>query len=69
VSAAADLSLRVVDVQALLQLLTDLNGPGRRWYAIRMRVQGNVVGADSVLLWQTGYPVDAHETGFVPLGT
>ena len=23
---------------------------------MRMRVQGNVVGADSVLLWQTGYP-------------
>ena len=44
------------NVQALLQLVTDLNGPGRRWYAMRMRVQGNVVGADSVLLWQTGYP-------------
>jgi formylmethanofuran dehydrogenase subunit B len=43
------------NVQALLQLVTDLNGPGR-WYAMRMRVQGNVVGADSVLLWQTGYP-------------
>jgi formylmethanofuran dehydrogenase subunit B len=44
------------NVEALLQLVTDLNGPGRRWYAMRMRVQGNVVGADSVLLWQTGYP-------------
>jgi formylmethanofuran dehydrogenase subunit B len=43
------------NVQALLELVTDLNGPGR-WYAMRMRVQGNVVGADSVLLWQTGYP-------------
>jgi formylmethanofuran dehydrogenase subunit B len=43
------------NVQALLQLVTDLNDPGR-WYAMRMRVQGNVVGADSVLLWQTGYP-------------
>jgi formylmethanofuran dehydrogenase subunit B len=43
------------NVQTLLQLVTDLNGPGR-WYAMRMRVQGNVVGADSVLLWQTGYP-------------
>ena len=42
-------------MQALLQLVTDLNDPGR-WYAMRMRVQGNVVGADSVLLWQTGYP-------------
>jgi formylmethanofuran dehydrogenase subunit B len=43
------------NVQGLLQLVTDLNGPGR-WYAMRMRVQGNVVGADSVLLWQTGFP-------------
>lgn len=43
-------------VQALLQLVTDLNGEGRRWYAMRMGGQGNVVGADSVLLWQTGYP-------------
>ncbi len=43
------------NVQALLQLVTDLNDAAR-WYAMRMRVQGNVVGADSVLLWQTGYP-------------
>jgi formylmethanofuran dehydrogenase subunit B len=43
------------NVEALLQLVTDLNVP-RRWYAMRMRVPGNVVGADSVLLWQTGYP-------------
>jgi formylmethanofuran dehydrogenase subunit B len=43
------------NVQALLQLVTDLNDCGR-WYAMAMRVQGNVVGADSVLLWQTGYP-------------
>jgi formylmethanofuran dehydrogenase subunit B len=44
------------NVQALLQLVADLNGHGRRWVAMRMRVQGNVVGADMVLLWQTGYP-------------
>jgi formylmethanofuran dehydrogenase subunit B len=43
------------NVQALLQLVTDLNEWGR-WYAMRMRVQGNVVGADSVLAWQTGFP-------------
>jgi formylmethanofuran dehydrogenase subunit B len=43
------------NVQALLELVTDLNDVGR-WYAMAMRVQGNVVGADSVLLWQTGYP-------------
>jgi formylmethanofuran dehydrogenase subunit B len=27
-----------------------------RFYARRMRVQGDVTGADSVLAWQTGYP-------------
>jgi formylmethanofuran dehydrogenase subunit B len=43
------------NVQALLQLVADLN-EHRRWCAMRMRVQGNVVGADSVLTWQTGYP-------------
>jgi formylmethanofuran dehydrogenase subunit B len=43
------------NVQALLQLVTDLNVPAR-WFAMRMRVQGNVVGADTVLSWQTGYP-------------
>ncbi len=43
------------NVQALLQLVADLNDTAR-WYAMRMRVQGNVVGADSVLVWQTGYP-------------
>ncbi|HET6881671.1 MAG TPA: hypothetical protein VFI31_16015, partial [Pirellulales bacterium] len=43
------------NVQALLQLVTDLNAFSR-WCAMRMRVQGNVVGADSVLTWQTGYP-------------
>ena len=44
------------NVQALLQLAADLNDWGRRWCAMRMRVQGNVVGADTVLAWQTGYP-------------
>jgi formylmethanofuran dehydrogenase subunit B len=47
------------NVQALLQLVTDLNERGR-WYAMRMRVQGNVVGADSVLTWQTGYPFSVN---------
>ncbi len=47
------------NVQALLQLVTDLNAHGR-WTAMRMRVQGNVVGADSVLLWQTGYPFSVN---------
>lgn len=43
------------NVEALLRLVADLNVPAR-WFAMRMRVQGNVVGADTVLGWQTGYP-------------
>lgn len=54
-----------LNVKALLELVTRLNGPGR-WYAMRMRVQGNVVGADSVLLWQTGYPFAVNMTRGYP---
>lgn len=43
------------NVEALLQLVTDLN-EFTRFYARRMRVAGDVSGADSVLCWQTGYP-------------
>jgi formylmethanofuran dehydrogenase subunit B len=42
-------------VEALLQLVTELNTRGR-FYARRMRRFGDVAGADSVLAWQTGYP-------------
>jgi len=42
-------------VEALLRLVTDLNAH-TRFYARRMRIPGNVVGADSVLCWQTGFP-------------
>ena len=42
-------------VEALLQLVTDLNRH-TRFYARRMRRFGDVAGADSVLAWQTGYP-------------
>jgi len=42
-------------VEALLRLVTDLN-QHCRFYARRMRVYGDVAGADSVLCWQTGYP-------------
>jgi len=42
-------------VEALLQLVTDLNDH-TRFYARRMRRYGDVAGADSVLTWQTGYP-------------
>jgi formylmethanofuran dehydrogenase subunit B len=46
-------------VQALLSLVTDLNDY-TRFYARRMRVQGDVAGADSVLLWQTGFPFSVN---------
>jgi formylmethanofuran dehydrogenase subunit B len=42
-------------VEALLRLVTDLN-LRTRFVARRMRVPGDVTGADSVLCWQTGYP-------------
>jgi formylmethanofuran dehydrogenase subunit B len=46
-------------VEALLRLITDLNDY-TRFYARRMRVSGDVTGADSVLAWQTGYPFSVH---------
>lgn len=42
-------------VEALLRLVTDLN-LFTRFVVRRMRVPGDVTGADSVLCWQTGYP-------------
>ena len=42
-------------VEALLRLVTDLN-LFTRFVARRMRIPGDVTGADSVLCWQTGYP-------------
>jgi len=42
-------------VEALLRLVTDLNAH-TRFHARRMRVPGDVTGADSVLCWQTGFP-------------
>jgi formylmethanofuran dehydrogenase subunit B len=44
-----------VNVAALLQLVADLND-FTRFTARRMRIQGDVSGADNVLCWQTGYP-------------
>jgi len=44
-----------IDVAGLLQLVRDLNAV-TRFTARRMRLQGDVSGADSVMLWQTGYP-------------
>jgi formylmethanofuran dehydrogenase subunit B len=46
-------------VQALLQLVTDLNDVSR-FYARRLRGSGDVTGADSVLAWQTGYPFSVN---------
>lgn len=46
-------------VEALLLLVRDLNDY-TRFYARRMRVQGDVTGADSVLAWQTGYPFSVN---------
>lgn len=43
------------NVEALLQLVTDLNDH-TRFYARRMRRFGDIAGADNVLTWQTGYP-------------
>jgi formylmethanofuran dehydrogenase subunit B len=45
----------VANVEALLLLVTELN-MHVRFYARRMRVLGDVAGADSVLCWQTGFP-------------
>lgn len=43
------------NVEALLRLVTDLNAH-TRFVVRRMRIPGDVAGADSVLAWQTGYP-------------
>lgn len=43
------------NVEALLRLVTDLNAH-TRFTARRLRIPGDVAGADSVLCWQTGYP-------------
>jgi formylmethanofuran dehydrogenase subunit B len=42
-------------VEALLRLVTELNA-FTRFHAKRMRIYGDVAGADSVLCWQTGFP-------------
>ena len=48
-------SLGHLNVDALLRLAAELNQYSH-FYARRMRVPGDVTGADSVLCWQTGYP-------------
>ncbi len=46
-------------VEGLLALVTELNDY-TRFYARRMRVHGDVAGADSVLAWQTGFPFSVN---------
>ena len=48
-------SLGHQNVEALLKLVTELNEK-TKFVARRMRILGDVSGADSVLCWQTGYP-------------
>lgn len=47
------------NVSALLKLVEELNAH-TRFYARRMRLYGDVTGADSVLCWQTGYPFSVN---------
>ena len=47
------------NVEALLRLVTDLNAH-TRFVARRMRVPGDVAGADTVLCWQTGFPFSVN---------
>jgi formylmethanofuran dehydrogenase subunit B len=47
------------NVEALLRLVADLNAH-TRFHARRMRIPGDVSGADSVLCWQTGFPFSVN---------
>ncbi len=47
------------NVEALLELTRELNA-FTRFYARRMRIYGDVAGADMVLCWQTGYPFSVN---------
>jgi len=47
------------NVEALLRLVRDLNA-FTRFHARRMRVYGDVAGADTVLCWQTGFPFSVN---------
>lgn len=54
-----------VNVEALLRLVADLNGV-TRFVARRLRIPGDVSGADSVLCWQTGFPFGVDLARGVP---
>ena len=47
------------NVEALLRLVNDLNRY-TRFSARRMRIPGDVAGADNVLCWQTGFPFSVN---------
>lgn len=47
------------NIEALLLLVRELNAT-TRFCARKMRIQGNVTGADTVLIWQTGYPFSVN---------
>lgn len=47
------------NVEAILRLVEELNRY-TRFHAKRMRVYGDVTGADSVLCWQTGFPFSVN---------
>jgi len=47
------------NVEAVLRLVTDLNAH-TRFYARRMRIPGDVTGADMVLCWLTGFPFSVN---------
>ncbi|MFC1759490.1 formylmethanofuran dehydrogenase subunit B [Planctomycetota bacterium] len=53
------------EVEALLRLTRDLNAH-TRFHARRMRMHGDVAGADSVLCWQTGFPFGVNLTRGYP---
>lgn len=44
-----------LNVENLLTMVAELNAY-TRFHARRMRIQGDVTGADAVMCWQTGYP-------------
>ena len=48
-----------LNVEVLLRLVAELNDH-TRFHARRMRLHGDVTGADSVLCWQTGYPFSVN---------
>jgi formylmethanofuran dehydrogenase subunit B len=55
--ARAELGHR--NVEALLRLVRELN-QFTRFHARRMRIPGDVTGADNVLCWQTGFPFSVN---------